>query len=971
MSLRTRIVLLVLLATLMPAALFGIHLFEDRRDSVAEATQSLNGLASYASADLLDKVRGTVQLLHGLSRAVDLDAADKARCSAFLSDVLSRYPQYTGLLTIQPNGQLHCDSLGSGRTLDLNDRAYFKQARGSTDPAFEVVFGRLTGIAVLQVAYPARDSDGKLKYVLLASLNLAQFNARIATSDPHSGLASVIWDNKGTVMARYPDGQPQKLAGSQLADSDLYRFASAEHPGTIAELPGPDGTLKMWAVSSLPAAAGSGLRITLGVPRSTLLARADQHLRQALALLAGVTLFAFAGALLFAEVGIRRQVARIMAAARRQGAGDAGARIGGPLPRGELGELMTTLDAAAVSVQAQQVEIEHKSRELQGTNRMLRMLSAINSTIVRVRNREELLSAACRIAVEEGQFAVAWAGLRDRETHQLRAMAWQGVEREYVDAVLRSAADHKGVVGIALKDRRAVVVNDVAAGDARLVMGKAAQELGSRSLAAFPLLVSGEVVGVFGLHSREAGFFDKQEMKLLDELAGDVSFALEYIEKSEKLDYLAYYDSLTGLANRALFHERFSQFLSLPGARDRKIALVLADVERFRNINDTFSRAVGDELLKQIAGRAGRQVADARWLAHISVDLFAIAIPDEAELEGVARRVERLHREIFGKPFQVGDTELRVAARFGIALYPGDGADADTLFRHAEAALKKAKAGGDRYLFYDPRMTERVAEKFSLESKLRLALENQEFVLHYQPKVNLETRRIVGLEALIRWQSPELGLVPPMSFIPLLEETGLILLVGAWALKRAALDHRAWTDAGLQPPRVAVNVSPIQLRQRDFVRALALAIQEGVAPPGIDLEITESLVMEDIDANIGKLQEVRALGLGIAIDDFGTGYSSLAYLAKLPVQTLKIDRSFIITMLNERETMSVVSTIISLAHSLRLTVVAEGVDAEEQAKVLRLLRCDQMQGYLYSPPEANVEVVKLLRRELEKPIRPR
>src|SRR5258708_7038993 len=245
-------------------------------------------------------------------------------------------------------------------------------------------------------------------------------------------------------------------------------------------------------------------------------------------------------------------------------------------------------------------------------------------------------------------------------------------------------------------------------------------------------------------------------------------------------------------------------------------------------------------------------------------------------------------------------------------------------------------------------MNERIGEKLALENNLRQALENEEFVLHYQPKVDTVTRRIESVEALIRWQSRELGLVPPMQFIPLLEETGLILEVGAWALRRAALDYRRWSDQGPNAPRVAVNVSSIQLRRRDFVESVRNAL--GGEASGIDLEITESLIMEDIQASTKKLEAVRLLGANIAIDDFGTGYSSLAYLAKLPVQELKIDRSFIITMLKDPGVMTLVSTVISMAHSLGLKVVAEGVDEESQAKELERLGCDQMQGYLFSKP---------------------
>jgi EAL domain-containing protein (putative c-di-GMP-specific phosphodiesterase class I) len=258
-------------------------------------------------------------------------------------------------------------------------------------------------------------------------------------------------------------------------------------------------------------------------------------------------------------------------------------------------------------------------------------------------------------------------------------------------------------------------------------------------------------------------------------------------------------------------------------------------------------------------------------------------------------------------------------------------------------------------------MTVRVAEKLTLENQLRRALERDEFVLHYQPKVRLDRGDIAGVEALIRWQSPELGLVPPIKFIPLLEETGLILPVGAWVLRKAALDHRAWSEGGLQAPRVAVNVSAAQLRQRDFVASVEQAIMDGLAPTGIDLEITESLMMEDVASNIAKLNAARALGLNIAIDDFGTGYSSLAYLARLPVQSLKIDRAFIVTMEKDPNAMTLVSTMISLAHSLRLKVIAEGVETEEQAKFLRLLRCDEMQGYLFSKPLPSDALVALLR----------
>jgi predicted signal transduction protein with EAL and GGDEF domain len=365
-------------------------------------------------------------------------------------------------------------------------------------------------------------------------------------------------------------------------------------------------------------------------------------------------------------------------------------------------------------------------------------------------------------------------------------------------------------------------------------------------------------------------------------------------------------------------------------------------------------------LLKQVAARLGRGRGHSGAIARISADHFGAILHDIKHDAEVSHALDDLLNLGFAAPFIVDGSELKIAAKSGIALYPGDGADADALLRNAEVALRKAKTTGEKRVFYTHEMTQIIAARITLETRLRQALEREEFVLHYQPKVDLETRRIQGVEALIRWQSPDLGLVPPMQFIPVLEETGMILEAGAWALRRAVLDHRHWVKQKLVAPRVAVNVSAIQVRQPSFVDVVKDILREGANPPGIDIEITESLIMEDVAGTIDKLKILRDLGMSIAIDDFGTGYSSLGYLSRLPVHSLKIDRSFIDTMADNPDTMTLVSTIISLAHALRLKVCAEGVETDAQASVLRLLRCDEMQGYLVSRPVPLEELTRLL-----------
>jgi len=593
------------------------------------------------------------------------------------------------------------------------------------------------------------------------------------------------------------------------------------------------------------------------------------------------------------------------------------------------------------------------------------VLSGINTLIVRVQDRDELLREACRIAVEHGHFRKAWIGTASGDAASFRIVAASGGESGFFAELERKLQERiplgHGIVVEALAKQRTVISNDIERDD-RVALRDELLAAGVRAAAVLPLRAAGHSGAVLVLNAESAGFFDGEEMRLLAELAGDISFALENIEKSERIDYLSYYDPLTGLANRTLFHERVKQAVAAAQRDRRKLGLFVVDLERFRAVNDSLGRQAGDALLKMVAERMAAYSKDVTWLGRTGADHFAVFAPDIQSGEELARRTEQRMNQIFGAPYAIADTELRISARVGIALYPNDAADAETLFHYAEAALKKAKQTGERYLFYRQEMTALVAEKLVLENKLRRALENDEFVLHYQPKVDLATRSVVGVEALIRWRSPELGLVPPGRFIALLEETGLILPVGNWALRRAALDHRRWVERKLRPPRVAVNVSPIQLRQRDFVRVVEQAIIDGLAPAGIDLEITESVVMEDIQANIDKLKAVRALGLNIAIDDFGTGYSSLGYLAKLPVQSLKIDRSFVITMHSDANSMTLVSTIISLAHSLHLKVTAEGVETEEQAKFLHLLRCDEMQGYLFSKPVSEPELVRLLEK---------
>jgi len=589
-------------------------------------------------------------------------------------------------------------------------------------------------------------------------------------------------------------------------------------------------------------------------------------------------------------------------------------------------------------------------------NRVHAMLSGINSLIVRAHERDLLFGEACRIAVAEGGFRAAWIGIVDREAIKIVPTASAGASDELVAelkerfALPGSQPLGDSLTARAIREKRMFVSND-SQHDPRVALGGAHLSAGIRSMALLPLIVSGESIGVLGLYAGEVEFFHADELKLLADLAGDISYAIDHIEKQARLDYLAYYDVLTGLANRTLFVERVAQHMTGAAGEGRTLALFMLDLERFRNINDSLGRAAGDALLGQVAEWLKRNLGGASVLARVGADHFAVVLPAVSKASNVTRLVEKKIEAFRNHLFHLNDADFRVAIKVGVALFPDDAADADTLLRNAEAALKKAKSRGDRFAFYEPEMTAKVAGKLSLENKLRRALENEEYVLHYQPKVSLETEKITGAEALIRWNDPQSGLVPPGQFIPVLEETGLIHEVGRWALRKALADYLRWHGVGLAAKRIAVNVSPLQLRDPGFIGEVGQAVGiDPQAPGGLELEITESLIMEDVRHSIASLKAIREMEVCVAIDDFGTGFSSLSYLAKLPVDTLKIDRSFVIEMTAGPDGLALVSTIINLAHSLKLKVVAEGVETEEQARLLRLLHCDEMQGYLFSKP---------------------
>jgi diguanylate cyclase (GGDEF)-like protein len=448
----------------------------------------------------------------------------------------------------------------------------------------------------------------------------------------------------------------------------------------------------------------------------------------------------------------------------------------------------------------------------------------------------------------------------------------------------------------------------------------------------------------------------------LEKVVSDRTQGLEAANK--QLRHLATHDSLTSLPNRVLLDNRVSQAIMHAERAGEGFALCVLDLDRFKLINDSLGHRAGDELLKQVARRLTAAVRNVDTVARLGGDEFVLIIQQvhtRVDTEQLAHKV----LEALRAPVHVGEIEIHTSASLGIAFYPGDGTTMETLYAHADAAMYCSKQrGGASVESFTPTMDRATEGRVRFEADLHRALRLHQFELHYQPKYDRSSKHIHSVEALIRWRHPERGLVPPDQFIPLAEESGLIVPIGEWVLRETCRQIRAWQDLGLPRLRVAVNISALQFRRQDLVDTVASALGEaGVEAQYLEVELTETAVMSDPEESVGILERLSRMGVIVSVDDFGTGYSSMSYLQRFPIDKLKIDRSFITHVLTSPDDASIVQAIISLAHGLRLKVVAEGIESAEQVSLLQSLGCDQYQGYYFSRPVDAATFEGMLRAE--------
>ena len=439
----------------------------------------------------------------------------------------------------------------------------------------------------------------------------------------------------------------------------------------------------------------------------------------------------------------------------------------------------------------------------------------------------------------------------------------------------------------------------------------------------------------------------------------------EYKQAEEKVNYFAYHDALTNLPNQELFKDRLKHALDAAERNGQMLAVVLVDLDRFATINDTLGYVTADQLLREVAQRIVACVSETDTVARFGADDFALLLTEVNRPEDAAKIAQHI-QEALSAPFNFDEQELFLTSSIGISYNPDDAKDAVSLLKSARAALNRAKElDGNNYQFYTAGRTTKALRQLVLENNLRPGLERDEFVIHYQPQVNIQSFQLVAMEALVRWEHPALGLLYPTEFIGLAEENGLIVSIGEWVLRTACLQNKSWQDAGFDPLRVAVNLSARQFQQPGLVESVGQILKDtGLDPNLLDLELTEGSIMKDPNQAIRKLHELKAMGIHISVDDFGTGYSSLNYLKRFPIDTLKVDQSFVRDINTDPDNEAIVSAIITLAHALKLNVIAEGVETQEQLESLRVLKCDEVQGFLFSRALSVAEFTALLAERL-------
>jgi len=962
MTLRTRLMLLVLITMLPALAMVVDTAVEQQRHLKADIEHSVLMFARFTVNHHAARIAETEQLLNFMADLPQVRTLDTPNCDALLQSLLYGNLNYTNFGVIRSDGHVACSGVSTSAPVYLGDRVYFKTAIATKRLSIgDYQIGRLTNKPVQVIAKPVLDASGQIQSVVYAALNLEWLMRFTPLTELPPKSAITVVDRQGIILTRAPDPEGKWTGINLTSDVPIAKaFIDSGQAEATREGRGVDGIQRIYALARIGPGQERNGYILVGIPSQEILAALNADLLPRAAFLAAAFLGIMVLAWFGSEMLVMRRTRLLSTAAQEMAAGDFSARaaIKG---RDEIATLAVEFNRLGEALQRNHHQIDR-------LNRIHEVLSGINGAILRIRVQDELLKEACRIAVERGKLRYAWIGIVEPGTGRIMKMASHGEGNDFVDRHCLTPHTREDEdlcpCAAAMPQAHPVICNDLGVGDRRDEPWRSlARVHGFEALAGFPLRRDGKVIGVLGLYAAEAHFFEAPEVDLFQELAADISLGLEYIDKDQRIDHLLYHDALTGLPNRTLCEDRLQQEILRARHHDRHVSVVVLNIADFHRLVGVHGHHVADDVLNMLATYLSALVREGDTVSGLGGDEFAIAYVDIASTQDAIHLVQSL---VAGLPtiFRNTTSEIHLSIRGGAAIYPDDGEDAVSLLVNATLARNSGQAGRSHAVnFYSSAIQRAANEREEIEQALRHAIKDDlGLALYYQPVVDIHTYRIVSLEALARWNSPEFGPVSPARFIPVAEETGLIVELGDWVLDTACRQIQVWRNAGLMETRVAINISFQQLRQEDFVERLAKAAG-AINRNGSNLlaiELTESELMDDVETTIRQIDLLKIHNFTIYIDDFGTGYSSLSYLQRLPVDILKIDQSFVSTLGQSESSDAIVRTIIALANGLKLKIIAEGVETAEQLALLQELGCDYAQGFLFSKPRSAEEITRML-----------
>ncbi|MBI3898031.1 MAG: EAL domain-containing protein [Gammaproteobacteria bacterium] len=947
-GLRARLLLLVLFAVIPAFGVIGYTAIAQRQHATQDAEKEAVNLMRLAAREQGRLIELTRQLLIGMSQmpALRQPAYGSPRCSETLRQLQKSYPYYTNLGVADLNGDLMCTSRKLARKINIADRSYFRRTVQSREFGIgDYQIGRVTGQPAINFGYPIVDTNGNVVDIVYAALDLNWLQQLVAGVELPAGSAMVVVDSNGTVLTRYPDAE--RWMGKSMVDAPLVKAILTQQRAGVTLLDGLDGVPRLQMFAPLYESGLDKVYICIGIPPAVAYARADEDFSRSLVLLFVVGVLAIVAAWVGSDVFILRRVYALTDAARRLAKGDLSARSGLPHGTEELGQLARTFDDMATA--------------LQRVNRALKTLSEGNRTVVRATDERALLAEMCRIIVKVGGYRFAWIGLAEHDSRKtVRLMAefgFEGGSKALSEAIGRvSWADDergRGPAGMVIRTGEPYIGRNILTDPNYAPWRELALRVGYGSCVAFPLNVDDEPIGALSIYSSEPDAFDAEELELLEEAARDLAFGMSVLrarsqhdEANATITRMAYFDSVTGLPNHARFEEHLRH--ELPEAGGQMLALYVMDLNHLREINDALGFHQGDLLLKQVGARIRGALKENVLLARMRGDEFGTLVPvrDQEHAAEVGQQI----LDALRAPFAISGLNLDVSAAIGISLFPDHSSEPMLLIRYADVAMQQAKRMGQGYVFYAPEQHKDGTRQLSMAAELRRAIEHSELTLFYQPKINMRDNSVCGAEALVRWMHPSRGMIPPDDFIGLAEHTGLIKPLTDWVIGAALRQSVAWRESGMPLP-IAVNISARTLHDKELIYLIDQQCAAWRADPEwLEIEITEGAVMFDPEAALAILKRISGMGIPLFIDDFGTGYSSLSYLKKLPVDAVKIDKSFVMDMLTNNDSAAIVRSTVGLAHDLDLKVVAEGIESEAVWQQLAALGCDTAQGYYISKP---------------------